>query len=186
MVQDSPGVWKVTAEDKEYETPVFTLFKRIAQHPEGMEGTFYVVDTPDWVNVVAITPDEKIILIDQYRHGMQAITTEIPGGMVDPGETPLESAQRELLEETGYRAQEWIEIGLVEANPAIMHNRTYSFLALGCQQVQDQETDKHEEISIHTYDASAVFSLIDDGTIRHALVVAALAHYQRWLEHQKS
>jgi 8-oxo-dGTP pyrophosphatase MutT (NUDIX family) len=182
MVQQVPQTWSIVREDKEYDTPVFNLYKRRSKHPSGLEGTFYVVDTPDWVNIVAINNSDEIILIDQFRHGMEKITTEIPGGMIDPGESALKAAQRELREETGLASTQWSQIGMVEANPAIMKNRTYTFLALRCEQVQEPEPDPHEEIRVHHYPADQIFELVDDGTIRHSLVVAALTHYQRWME----
>lgn len=184
-VYNQPRTWKLVSQHKEYETPVFDLYKRVARHPENGLGTFYVVNTPSWINVVAETADDHIILLDQYRHGVEHITTEIPGGMVDPGETPLEAAKRELLEETGYESTHWEQIGLVEANPAIMNNQTYTFLARKCQKVRAAEPDPHEEIRVWETDSAQLFKLIDKGTIRHALVVAALMHYERWLKKGK-
>jgi 8-oxo-dGTP pyrophosphatase MutT (NUDIX family) len=184
-VYNQPRKWELISQDKEYETPVFDLYKKVARHPENGTGTFYVVDTPAWINVIAETSDGHILLIDQYRHGVDSITTEIPGGMVDPGETPLEAAKRELLEETGYESARWDQIGLVEANPAIMNNQTFTFLARECSKVQEAQPDPQEEIRVWKTNSSKLFRLIDDGTIRHALVVAALMHYMRWLEHSK-
>jgi ADP-ribose pyrophosphatase len=186
--QEKPKVhpWTIVSEHKEYHTPVFDLYKRTSRHPDMGEGTFYVVDTPAWINVVAETEDGQVVLIDQFRHGMQAITTEIPGGMVDPGETPLESAKRELLEETGYSSDDWTQIGMVEANPAIMNNETYTFLARNCRKRHSVNPDPHEEIAVWAVTREKLFALVDDGIIRHALVVSALMHYQRWLSRDSS
>ena len=90
-----------------------------------------VLETPDWVNVVALTEDEQLILVQQYRFGTSNVTTEIPGGMVDRGEAHADAAQRELREETGYAARTWTYLGAVEPNPAFHDNLCHHWLATG-------------------------------------------------------
>lgn len=139
------------------------------------EGEFYVIDAPDWVNVVALTDRDELLLIEQWRHGVDHTTLEIPGGMVDPGETPLEAARRELLEETGYRATSWAPLGCVEPNPAIQSNRCHTFVALGCARVGTPRFDGNERIHLHPTPYTEVPPMLAGGRITHALVVAALA-----------
>ena len=98
--------------------------KKESEHP------VWVIDTPNWVNIIPITKNNEVILVNQHRFGTEKLTLEIPGGMVDEGEEPMAAAIRELSEETGYTSSEIIEIGMVEPNPAIMSNYTYSYLAL--------------------------------------------------------
>lgn len=142
--------------------------------------TFYVVELPSWVNVVALTDEGEMLLVRQYRHGTDAVTLEIPGGNVDPGESPLEAAERELREETGYVCERWHEIGMVEPNPAIQDNRCWTYLGTGARPAAAQDPDEHEELEVVRLPRDAVDARVDDGTITHALVVAALYHLRRW------
>lgn len=126
---------------------------------------------------MAFTPDDEIILVEQYRHGTQTPTLEIPGGMVDAGESPREAAGRELLEETGFRSNNWRSLGKVSANPAIMDNFTHMYVAENCEFVGAENPDEHERIEVHTLPLDDFLSLVEDGTIHHAIVLAAVARF---------
>jgi len=103
---------------------VFTLHRQILQHPSNdSTHPFFVVKTTDWVNVLAITSDRKVLLVRQPRAGTASVTVEIPGGMVDPNEAPITAAARELREETGYVSDPLVPLGVVEPNPALFSNR---------------------------------------------------------------
>ncbi len=170
--------WNVVASEPVLETRIFTLRKNLARSPAtGREAEFQVLDAPDWVNVIALTPDDHVLLIRQYRHGTSEITVEIPGGTVDPGESPLHAAQRELLEETGFEASEWEACGVVEPNPAFLSNRTHTFVARGARRTGPQRPDDHEEIDFELSPIDRLPELLRDGTIRHALVMCAFAHF---------
>ena len=145
----------------------------------GQVHPFGVLVCPDWVNVVAITPDGFAVLVEQFRHGTESVTLEVAGGMVDPGETPEHAARRELLEETGYVCEELREIGWVYPNPALQTNRCFTFLAVGCTLQQVAEFDATEDCALRLAPVAALPELVRSGAIRHALVVAALAH--AWL-----
>jgi 8-oxo-dGTP pyrophosphatase MutT (NUDIX family) len=172
--------WSVTDEHKEYKTPIFNLLRRnmkLEAEGETNEGSFYVLDAPQWVNVIPITEDEEIVLVEQYRYGIERPTLEIPGGIVDPGELPREAVERELLEETGYQANHWESLGKVSANPAIMTNYAHLFLAEGCAYKQEISPDEHERFHIHTLPITSFLEYVADGTIQHSIVVAAVAKY---------
>lgn len=144
---------------------------------ENHGGKFYVLDTPEWINVIALTPDDKVILVEQYRFGIQKPTLEIPGGMVDIPESPFAGAKRELLEETGYVSGQWTRIGKVSSNPAIQNNYTHLFLARDCTFEGGENPDTHERINVHTIPLDRFLDLVQDGTIHHAIVVAAVARF---------
>ena len=137
---------------------------------------FVVLEATDWVNVIAITPDEEVVLIEQYRFGTQKVTLEIPGGLIDPGEEPLQAGKRELLEETGYSAKTFTLLGSVEPNPAIQTNRCYTVLAEGATRDGDQHLDEKEDIGVLTRPLAAIPRLLADNAITHALVWAAFLH----------
>lgn len=143
-------------------------------------GEFVVLDVPDWVNVIALTPEREVVLVEQYRHGTRAITLEIPGGMVDPGETMHAAGLRELLEETGFAGDAAHHIGTVEPNPAFQDNRCGTLLVQGAQPIAAQDLDPNEEIRVRTVPLTDIPDLIRSGAITHALVVAAFHHLTLW------
>jgi 8-oxo-dGTP pyrophosphatase MutT (NUDIX family) len=134
-----------------------------------------VLETPDWVNVVAFTPDERLIVVRQFRFGTGAITTEIPGGVVDPGEEPQDAARRELREEAGYTAERWSYLGCVEPNPAFHDNLCHHWLAEGAERTHEQELDSGEDIVVQTLGKEEVLAKVRSGEVRHALVLTALS-----------
>lgn len=172
--------WSVVSENKEYTTPIFKLLKRrmkLQAQEENNQGDFYILEAPAWINVIALTSDSEIVLVEQYRYGVQEPTLEIPGGMVDPGEEQLEAASRELLEETGYRSDSWRSLGKVSSNPAILNNYTYLFIAEDCQYVGSEHQDSHERIIVHKMPIDDFLDLVKEGTVHHAIVLAAVARY---------
>jgi len=156
---------------------IFTLHAdRYRLLPEGRENDFFKLEAPDWINVIPLTPDEQVVFVRQFRHGIREVTLEIPGGMVDPGEAAVDAAARELEEETGYVAQSVRELGWVWPNPAIQTNRCYSVLAEGVRPDGRIQHDPFERIEVELHPLSEVPGMIQQGLIRHALVVAAFAH----------
>jgi len=140
----------------------------------GSAHDFFVLDAPDWVNVIPLTPDEKVVCVRQYRAGTDTVTLEIPGGMIDPGDpTPTAAAAREMREETGYLADRYEDLGVVAPNPAIQSNRCHTICAVDAYRDGPQALDGSEVIDVELVDLSDIPSLITSGRITHSLVVAA-------------
>jgi ADP-ribose pyrophosphatase len=135
---------------------------------------YYVLEYSSWVNVVAITSDNQFIIVKQYRHAVSEVVTEIPGGVVDPGETPEEAVKRELLEETGYAFDKIEPLSSLYANPATGTNKTYAFLATGGKKIQDQDLDESEEIIVELVSLAELKELLFNNQIGQALHVSAI------------
>ena len=147
----------------------------------GVERDFYVMDCSDWVNVIAITAENELILVEQFRHGVAAVELEVPGGIMDPGEIDSVAAGlRELREETGYVGDGAIEIGCVLPNSAIQSNRCRTVLVRNCRRVGELELDDSEDIAVRLFPISEISALVTGGRVRHSLAVAALYHYELW------
>jgi ADP-ribose pyrophosphatase len=157
---------------------VFSVRTDTAISPRtGMEHDFHIIESREWVNIIPLTSDHRVVMVRQYRHGSRTVTLEIPGGLADPGDTPEEAAARELLEETGYQAEQWTKIGVVNPNPAIFNNRCYTFLAQNIQKVSDLIPDQTEDIEVALIPLKDIPELIRTGEIDHAIVIAAFSMY---------
>ena len=170
--------WAIHHTQSIHQTRVFTLLEQSASsiiNPE-KQGVFSVLDAPDWVNVIAITPDEQVVMIRQYRQGTQDITLEIPGGMVDPGEDFMTAGLRELNEETGGVGEYAEQIGIVAPNPAIQRNHCGTILVKNVV-LGEQSLEGNEEIEVVLYPIVEIPSLIRGGVITHSLVIAAFHFY---------
>jgi len=146
------------------------------------EHVFTRLICPDWVNVIAFTEGGELLIVEQYRHGIDASTQEIIGGVCEVGEAPLLSAQRELLEETGHISDHWISLGSCEPNPAVQNNRCHFFLALGCRPVAELDLDPSEELRVWAYSWKEWETRMREGGVTHALVLAAFLRLMFWEE----
>jgi 8-oxo-dGTP pyrophosphatase MutT (NUDIX family) len=171
--------WITESESPLLETRILSLRRRRARSASdpAKAGDFVVVSAADWVNVVAVTAAGAVVLVEQFRHGSGAVTVEIPGGMVDPGEDFVAAGLRELAEETGYGGGEARLIGVVEPNPAFQTNRCGTLLVTGVTLQGAPHMDGTEEIAVREVPAADLPGLVARGEITHALVVAALFHW---------
>jgi 8-oxo-dGTP pyrophosphatase MutT (NUDIX family) len=141
-----------------------------------------IFEYPDWVDVIALTVDRNVVLVDQYRHAVGEIRTEFPAGMVDEAEEPIVAIKRELLEETGYASQEWHLLGSAAVNPALQTNRIHCFLALGAQKVAEQDLDEGEAIRTHELPLPELVEQVEAGSLElPALQLASLYLLQSYL-----
>jgi ADP-ribose pyrophosphatase len=169
----------------------FRIFRirtdRLVSPRTQQEHDFYVIDCVNWVNVIAVTPEQELVMIEQYRHGSKTVELEIPGGMMDPEDaSPQEAAERELREETGYSGEQPRVIGEVFPNPAIMSNTCYTILIENCRCLHPREMDHGEDLATRLVPVSQVPELVAQGKIRHCLVVAALYYFELWRTKQRA
>lgn len=170
--------WETLQWGEATEFPVFAVREVVRRSPRtGEPGTYTVLHVPSWTNVVALTEDDRVVLVEQYRHGLDAVTLEIPGGVVEPGEAPAAAVVRELLEETGYAGESPILLGTVHPNPAIQDNACTTWLVRGARRVAEPEPDPGEHLAVHTVPRAEIPGLLRSGRITHSLVVAA---FQWW------
>jgi 8-oxo-dGTP pyrophosphatase MutT (NUDIX family) len=134
-----------------------------------------ILECPDWVNIVALTPEQKLVVVRQYRFGVAKTTAEIPAGIINPGETPEQAAIRELKEETGYTATSWKYLGWVEANPAFLNNVCHHWLAVEAVKTSSTALDEGEAISVAELSIEQVRAEIEQGRMRNSLSLVALS-----------
>ncbi len=171
-------VWKVLDSEYLIKRPWLTARRDKVELPDGrIIEEYYVLEYPDWVNVIAITEDGQIIMERQYRHALGINSIELPCGVMENGEEPLEAAKRELLEETGYGGGEWSKLMTIAPNPSSMTNLTHCFLAVGVKKIAEQSLDATEELSVHLMSEAEVKALLENGEVLQALMIAPLYKY---------
>jgi ADP-ribose pyrophosphatase len=174
--------WKKIGSQPVGDFRIFTIRsdKKISPRT-GSEHDFFVIDCVDWVNVIAVTPDRQLVMIEQYRHGSETVELEIPGGMIDARDaSPMAAGIRELREETGYEGAQPQMIGKIFPNPAIMSNTCHTLLVQDCVVKHPVEWDHGEDIVNRLVPIADIPRLIASGQIRHSLVVVALYHFDLW------
>lgn len=171
--------WKVLTSEYLARKPWFTVRHESLELPDGRRiPDYYVFEYPDWINVTAVTRDGRFVLIDQYRHGLGETSYEIPAGVTEPSDaSPLEAAQRELMEETGYGSGQWRLLTTLSANPATQNNLTYCYLATGVEPLGEQRLDPTEDLRVHLLTREEVLKLLRTDRIRQALMAAPLWRY---------
>ena len=134
-----------------------------------------VVEAPDWVNVVAQTPEGELVMVQQYRFGSGEVTLEIPAGIVEQGETSQEAAARELKEETGFSSEDWEYLGWVAPNPAYLNNRCHHWLARDVKKVAPPALDEGENLEVLVLSLAVIKAEVKSGLFRHSLAISALS-----------
>jgi ADP-ribose pyrophosphatase len=162
--------WKILSSSYIHKGPWATLRADKCEMPDGrIVDEYYVLEYPNWVNAVAITEDNKVLMVTQYRHAANIVSLEIPGGVIDGDEKPVDAMRRELLEETGYQFDDFELLCTVYANPSTANNHTYCYLAKGGKKVQEQSLDEHEELFVSEHSLAEVKQLLLDKKIMQAL-----------------
>ena len=178
---DPAAAWIQESESVRQDSRLFRQIVAQRRSPHtGRQHAFYRLQGPDWVNVVAFTRGGDLLVVEQFRHGIDAPTLEIPGGGCDAGETPAEAARRELREETGFVSDRWAVLGSCTPNPATQNNRCHTFLALDCDPAGDLELDPAEELQVWACPWSEWLALMRRGAIHHALVLSAFQFLSLW------
>ena len=179
-----PSRWDKGVSRQLVSTRVFDVKGVVYRHPvRGTEREFVVIDAPDWVNVIAVTPDHRLVLVRQFRFGIDTFSWEIPGGVIERGEDLLAAGLRELQEETGFVGKSARLLGAVNPNPAIMNNRCHLVLVEDAVRAVDQALDPDEEIEVRTLPVADAYAWAHDGRITHSLVLNALLLFApRWAE----
>lgn len=173
--------WKIIGSKKLNHYKIFeTRTDRVVSPRTQQEHDVYVVVGSSWVNVLAITTDKKIVLVQQYRHGTRQVMWEIPGGVIDAGESPAQAAARELLEETGYKGSAPRLLGKVHPNPAYQENTCYTILIENIEFVETPKMDGMEDIAVKLVPEEEFERMIEEGEITHSLVVAADLWRRLW------
>ena len=165
-----PSPWDMQENNLHADCRIFEVRKqRLKRRSDGLEGEFFVLDTNDWVNVLALTPDDKIILVRQFRYGSKEQSLEPPGGVVERGEDPVVAGLRELQEETGYVGEEPKLLGVVRPNAAILSNRCYVILVRNAQKTAELNFDQHEELVTELYPVRELKEMVRRGEITHSI-----------------
>ncbi len=166
--------WHPGSSREQLRTRVFTVYEQTwTCEEDGRSADFVRIDCPDWVNVIAITDDRQVVCIEQFRFGTGEVTLEIPGGVLEPDEVPVQAGVRELLEETGYSGSRPKLLGAVTTNPALQSNRCHTLLVEQARLTAKQNLDPNEQISVRLIPLQDIPRLIQQGSIHHALVVGA-------------
>lgn len=183
-----PLRWEKLAQRSQLKTRVFDVLGTRYRHPvRATEREFVVINAPDWVNVVALTPDHQLVLVRQFRYGIDEFSLEIPGGVMEPGEDAVTAGLRELREETGFTGAPAKLLGSVHPNPAIQSNRCHFVFVEAAVEAHALEWDTDEEIQVLTRPVDEVLALARSGGIVHALVLNALMLFEpEWRRLRKS
>jgi ADP-ribose pyrophosphatase len=181
-----PEAWRSVASEEVADCRIFQVRRDRSVNPrDGSEHDFYCIEAPDWINIIPLTANDEVVMIEQYRHGAGEVGLEIPGGIVDDKELPRDAAIRELLEETGYLAPRTIALGKARPNPAIQNNWLHLFLAPDASYHRAPQFDGTEQTLVRLVPLADIPALIQNGTINHALIIVAFYRFWLYQQHYK-
>jgi len=170
-----PGAWLRLGQSRMADCRVFRVQRRRLRHvTDGREGEFFIIEAPDWVQALALTEKKELILVRQWRFGVEKLSWEPPGGVIEPGEDIVAAAERELLEETGHAGQNARVLGRAAPNPAIQNNQVHFILVENCAPKAALNWDQHEELEIGIFPLTEIEPMIHRGEIFHSLSLNAL------------
>ncbi len=170
--------WKTLKSDYIIKRPWLTARRDEVQLPNGViHDEYYVLEYPDWINVIAEDTEGNLIIEQQWRHALGIVSSEICAGVIEKDEKPLDAAQRELQEETGYGGGTWTKLMTISANPSTMTNLCHCFLAKGVKPVSSQHLDRTEDIEFKLLPKEKVFEMLKNGEFMQALMIAPLWKY---------
>ncbi|MEZ4484558.1 MAG: NUDIX hydrolase [Syntrophotaleaceae bacterium] len=174
--EDNQKPWKLLRSEAGEELPIFNVRYDWMENPRnGATLKAVVLDVPDWVTISAVTPDERIVVVRQYRFGVAGFTAELPAGLVNPGEPHRDAAVRELREETGYTSDDWVYLGWVQPNPAYQNNRLHQWLARDARLTSPQELDDGEDVEVSVLTTDQVRREVAEGRFRNSLALLSLS-----------
>ncbi len=182
-MQDEEFKWKTLSSEYLFKDTWLTARKDKCERPDGkIIDPYYVMEYPEWVTAVAITKENKILLVKQYRHAADEVSIEIPGGCVDSTDNTFEDAiRRELLEETGYSFETVHSLGRTSANPSTNSNWMHMFIAMGGHKIQEQDLDPNEQIEILEFSFEELMQLVEEKRIIQAMHVTTIFYALRYL-----
>ena len=175
MIKD----WEVLSRTLVNDFGIVKIHTKQARSPRtGDVRDILAIDFPDWALVLAITPEKEVVMVNQYRHGIERVCLELPGGLIDPADSsPEVAAGRELLEETGYLSSELIKLGECYPQPAVLSNRCFFFLAENAEKVEEAQMDEGEDIEIKKVPLKDIPAMIEKKEIDHGMVLLAFYYY---------
>ncbi len=170
--------WRRLGGEIIHDAGIFRLRRDAYEHDGQRTRPFYILESNAWINVVPVTPEGGIVLVRQYRHGIEEPTLEVPGGLVDSRDKdPAAAAVRELLEETGHAGKAPELLAIVSSNPAILTNRTHCFVVRDARPVGPPNPDPHEDVTVEVHPAARVREMVIKGEIHHSLSACALLFF---------
>ena len=184
MTCSRPQPWHIVSSEKLADCRIFTVRKDVSVNPRtGQPHEMFILEQPNWVNVIPLTADQQVIMVEQWRHGTRSVHLETPGGLMDAEETPEQSARRELREETGYDADEFVRLGTVHPNPAIQTNQQHYVLAKNCRKTAEPSLDHAEDIRVRLVPLVNVPAMIERGEITHGIVIGGFYWLNLYRQH---